>query len=213
MIFGLREEDAVPFASQHGNQIRFSVWRRVRVEPEARLLGRPANRGASAQKISFELLRRVFDLRCVQGAIPFHVEGNLRADRKHSRNRWSGKPQPLRQRVGKVVVVEDIQPTHDQAGPRAVEIYFHGTVPYGNHPENVVSIDMDVVIMNLFGECGRSNRTGVEVKSNKGERALMLLTIRSNESALTETHVGLERQPHGCARRGVPSGPAAADVG
>jgi len=62
----------------------------------------------------------------LKGAVPFHVEGNLCADREDTRDGWQArydgrirKPQPLRQRVGKVVVVEDIQATDDKRGGNA----------------------------------------------------------------------------------------------
>jgi len=71
---------------------------------------------------------------------------------------------------------------------------------------------MHVVVVNLLGQTGRSNRTGIHVKSNKGERAAVLAAIRTDELSLTETHVGLERQRRGGARGRVCSRPAAADV-
>jgi hypothetical protein len=39
----------------------------------------------------------------------------------------------------------------------------------------------------------RSNWNGVEVQSNKTEGTVMLLPVRTDESALTEAHVGPER--------------------
>ena len=71
---------------------------------------------------------------------------------------------------------------------------------------------MHVVVVDLFNKFGRSNRTGVEVESNKGERASMLPAVGTDEFALAETHVGLERQPRGGARHSVRPCPAAADV-
>jgi hypothetical protein len=49
-----------------------------------------------------------------------------------------------------------------------------------------------VVVVDLLREIGRSNRTGVQIKSNKGQRALMRLAVRTNKLALTKAHVGLE---------------------
>jgi hypothetical protein len=69
-----------------------------------------------------------------------------------------------------------------------------------------------VVIVDLLSEGCRSGRTGVHVKSNKGERALVAVTVRADESALTKSHVRLERKRCGCARDGVGSHAAAADV-
>lgn len=66
--------------------------------------------------------------------------------------------------------------------------------------------------MDLFSELGRSGRTGVQVKSNKGKRAFMVVTVCPDELALTEAHVRLERKTCGCARDGVCSHAAAADV-
>src|SRR5690348_103467 len=51
-----REENSVSLPSQHRNQIRVRVGRRVRIEPKARLLGRPTNCGSGAQETAFEVL-------------------------------------------------------------------------------------------------------------------------------------------------------------
>jgi hypothetical protein len=147
-----------------------------------------------------------------QGPVPFHVKGNFRADGEDSRDRRGRNPQPLCQRVGKVVVVKDIEVTHEQAGPRIVEVNLDGIVPHRDHPENIVSVDMYVVVVNLLREVGHSNWIGIDVQSNKGERASVLLAVGTYEFALAETHIGLERQWRLGARLGVCSHPAAADV-
>lgn len=56
---------------------------------------------------------------------------------------------------------------------------------------HVVVVDL---VINAKG-AGRSNRTGVEVQSNKGECASMLSAIRTDELALAKPHVRLEREP------------------
>lgn len=81
-----------------------------------------------------------------------------------------------------------------------------------DHPKHVVPVNVHVVVVNLVSELGRSGRTGVQVKSNEGERASMLSVVRTDEFALTETHVSLERQPHGGVFHRVCSYPAAADM-
>ena len=60
---------------------------------------------------------------------------------------------------------------------------------------------MHVVVVNLFGEIGRSNWTGVQIESDKGQRALMHAAIRTNEFTLAKTHVHVIRE-----RSGFPSG-------
>jgi hypothetical protein len=110
------------------------------------------------------------------------------------------------------VVVEDIQVTHEQVGPRTVKVDLDGMVPHRDHPKHIVSIDVHIIVVDLFKEAGRSNRTGIQVQSNKDESAPMPLAIRGDEFSLAETHVRLERQSRGGARRGVRSHPAAADV-
>ena len=90
-----------------------------------------------------------------------------------------GKPQPLCKGIGKVVVVEGAQVAYAEAGARAVEINFDGIVPHRNHPKHVASVNMHVVVVNLLKQAGRSNRTGIDVKSNKGERASVLLAVRA----------------------------------
>lgn len=71
---------------------------------------------------------------------------------------------------------------------------------------------MHVKIVDLFGEYGRSSRTGVDVKSNKGERPLVLMAVRTNKAALAEAHVRLVSQRGGLSGIGVSSGAAATDV-
>ena len=150
---------------------------------------------------------------------PFHVERNGRADggdRCDGRIRVvriAGQSQTLSQRVREVVIIEDLQPIHLQARSASVEVYFDGVLPHWDHPEHVVRVDVYVVIVDLFGEECRSNRTGIQVKSNKGERAHMGATVRTHELALTKAHVRLERQRGSRARGCVCSGPAAANVG
>jgi hypothetical protein len=68
---------------------------------------------------------------------------------------------------------------------------------------------MHVVVVNLVGQ---SNWTVIQVKSNKGERASVLLAVRADEFALAETHIGLERVSRHGARRGVCSHPATSNV-
>src|SRR5712692_676607 len=82
-------------------------------------------------------------------------------------------------------------------------------MPHRDHPEHIVSINMCVVVVNLVGQ---SDRTGIQVKSNKGERASVLLAVRTDEFSLAEIHIGLERQWRGGTRRGVCSRPAPDDV-
>jgi hypothetical protein len=97
-----------------------------------------------------------------------------------------------------------------QFSVRIVKMDPDGVVPDWNHPEDVVAVDVHVVVVDL---CGQSNRTGVQIKSNKDERATMALAVRSDECALTETHVRLERHARGGTARGVGSGAAATNVG
>lgn len=70
-----------------------------------------------------------------------------------------------------------------------------------NHPENVVRVDVYIEVVNLCRdrEGGRSNRNGVEVKSNKAECTPARLTVYTDEPALGKAHVRSERQGRGCA--------------
>ena len=112
------------------------------------------------------------------------------------------------------MIVEDVQITHLQSSLRVVEIDLYGVVPHGNHPEDVVPVNSHVVIMDLlsYGQGVRSNWNRVEVQSNKTEGTVMLLTVRTDESALTEAHVGPERQFRNSTSHGVGSRSAALDV-
>ena len=56
---------------------------------------------------------------------------------------------------------------------------------------------MYVVIVDLRWKRSRSNRTGVQIESNKDLRALMHAAVRTDEFTLTKTHVRLIRQWHG----------------
>jgi len=111
------------------------------------------------------------------------------------------------------MIIEGIQVTDAKAGPRTVEVHFYRVVLHSDHPEHVVTVNVHVVIVNLLNEAGRSNRTGVYVESNKGERRLMKVPIRTNELALAEPHVRLERKRRNSARRSVGSSPATTNVG
>ena len=84
------------------------------------------------------------------------------------------------------MVVEDSQSAHSQAGPSQVKINIDCIVPYPNHPEYVVGINVNVVVVDLFRHISRSNRTGVQVQSDKGKRTMVPLTVGTNELALTE---------------------------
>jgi hypothetical protein len=186
---------------------------------EARLIGRPIDRGSCAEERTLEALHAVVNLRRRDDSAPFHVEGNDRpdgGDRCDGRIRviWiAGQSQTLSHRVRKVVIIEDLQPIHLQARSPFVEVYLDCVLPHWDHPEHVVRVDVYVVVVDLFGEDCRSNRTGIQVKSNEGECAHMGAAVRADELALTEAHVRLERQRGGRARGGVCSGPAAANVG
>src|SRR5215831_13191046 len=81
-----------------------------------------------------------------------------------------------------------------------IKVNLHGVVFCGNHPEDVVAIDVYVVIVDLRWERGRSNRTGVQIESNKDLGAMMHVAVCTNKFAFTETHVRLI-----CQRRGRPS--------
>src|SRR3989442_14261621 len=116
------------------------------------MLSGPGNRGSRAEESAFETLRVVFNLCRREGTLPFHVEGDRRAHWEDPRDGRSGNSQPLRQRVGKVVVVE---------------VNLDGLVLHRDHPEHVVPVNVRVVVVNLLSEVGRSNRTGEQVKSNK----------------------------------------------
>ena len=75
------------------------------------------------------------------------------------------------------MIIKDLETAHAQTGARIVEVNLNCIVLHSNHPKNVVHVDVHVVVMDLLSENCRSDRTGVQVKSNKGERALMLAAI------------------------------------
>ena len=57
---------------------------------------------------------------------------------------------------------------------------------------------MYVVVVDLRWERGRSNRTGIQIESNKDLGASTHAAVCTDEFAFTETHVRLICQRHGC---------------
>jgi hypothetical protein len=110
------------------------------------------------------------------------------------------------------MIIKDLETAHAQTGARIVEVNLNCIVLHSNHPENVVHVDVHVVVVDLLSEDCRSDRTGVQVKSNKGERALMLAAIGTDEVALAEAHVRPERERLLRSGHRVGSGAAAVDV-
>jgi hypothetical protein len=149
-------------------------------------------------------------------AVPFDVEcdgGTFREDTRDDREaHGAGESQAVGQRVRHIVIVKDFQVSCLKASLPLVEIDFNRVLVDLDHPKDAVRVDMDVVIMDLVGECGRSSRIGVDVESNKGERALMLVAVRSHKFPLAEAHVCLVRQGTGHAGGSVRSCAATADV-
>lgn len=111
------------------------------------------------------------------------------------------------------MVIEDVQPAHAQPGTPRVEVDLEGSRVHLNQPEHVVRVHVHVVIVNLFGEVSRSDRTGVQVESNKDERAHTLAAVDADVLALNEAHVRLVGQILGKIGSGVRSDPAAEDMG
>ena len=72
---------------------------------------------------------------------------------------------------------------------------------------------MYVVVVDLRWERGRSNRTGVQIESNKDLRALMHAAVCTDEFTFTKTHVRLICQWRSCAGGSVCSSAAAANMG
>ncbi len=58
------------------------------------------------------------------------------------------------------MVIEELQPPHTQTRLCAVEVRLHGVARDRDGPEHIVCIDVRVVVVNLFGEIGRSDWTG-----------------------------------------------------
>jgi hypothetical protein len=66
--------------------------------------------------------------------------------------------------------------------------------------------------MDLVKKAGRSSRIGVDIESNKGERALMPVSICSHELPFAEAHVRLVGKGSSQAGGSVRSHAATADV-
>lgn len=153
--FSLSEENAVLLTSEHGNQVPRRVGC-LRLEVEAGLVGRPLDCGSRAEERTLEALRAVVNFRRRDDAVPFHIERNGGADGGDRRNcrireaQAARKTQPLRQRVGQVMVIEDLQVLHAQAGSPLVEVHLDSVVFHLNHPEHVVRVNVHVEVMNLL---------------------------------------------------------------
>lgn len=105
------------------------------------------------------------------------------------------------------MIIENAQAAQTEAGAPAVEVNFDGVLPHRNHPEHVVAVNVHVVVMNLCSDGkNRSNWSGVQVESNKGERTSTQLAVRSDEFALAEAHISPEGQSRGHALLGVRAG-------
>ena len=110
----LAEEHPILLVSKYRNQISRGVGS-FGFECKALLLGRPLNCGVRGKECSLELLRRIVDLRWVVrlpgvDAIPLDIERHLGTNGEHRRK--TRNSQPLSQRVGNIVVIEDIQTTN-----------------------------------------------------------------------------------------------------
>lgn len=207
---GSSEESAILLASQNRNQVGVWVGRVVGVEVEAGLICRPCDCGSGTQEGAPEALCRIVNIGCRQRAVPDDIERYRRMDWEDRRDGRIGKAEALGERVRDVVIVEDAHVRDVEFSVRIVKMDPDRAMPDWNHPEDVVAVDVHVVVVDL---CGQSNRTGVQIKSNKDERATMLLAVGSDECALTETHVRLERHARGSASISVGSRAAATNVG
>jgi len=111
------------------------------------------------------------------------------------------------------MVIEEIEPADTETRAGAVEVHLHGLAWDRHGPEHVIRVDMRVVIVNLLREVGRSDWTGVQVKSNERERASAVATIVPDEHSLVKSHVSLKRQVAGLARFRVEPSSAASKTG
>src|SRR5260370_40081742 len=110
------------------------------------------------------------------------------------------------------MVIKDFQISQPQSGPPLVEINIDGIVRHANHPEHLVPVNVHIVVVDLLSNIGRSDRTGIQIKSDKAECGFVMFTVCTNELALTKTHIRLEGERHAGTGRRVGYRAAAADV-
>ena len=134
---------------------------------------RPADRRSRLQEIAFELLILVSNVRAVEDAAPFDVEGDLRNLRKAS-------GEDLRERALQIVIVEDPRREAEARLPGA-EVYLDAFAWHGYRPEDAVRIDVRVVVVNLV----RSNWTVEDVESDEPERRVVMLAVDGQVLAYT----------------------------
>lgn len=165
------------------------------------------------------MLGIVTNVRRRQRAIPVHFkrdgcpDGGNRRDGGIWEPQIARKPKPISQRISQIVVIKDREIVHAQSRPLLVEINIDCIVRHPNHPEHLIRVNVHIVVVDLVSEIGRSDRTGVQVKSNKGERAFVMVSITSNERPLTEAHVCPKGEGHAGPGRRVGSCAAASNVG
>jgi hypothetical protein len=70
-----------------------------------------------------------------------------------------------------------------------------------------------VKVMHLLRQFGRSDRTGIEVQSDKSEGTLVRATVCPDKPPLTESHVRLVAQSDSFSSNGVRSRTTTAYVG
>jgi hypothetical protein len=115
-------------------------------------------------------------------ATPLYVKGV--DDRAHNISQRVGGGQAIRNREG-IEYRTDV--SHMKFSCAAVQITFGSAFGHGSHPQDQSWRNSGVVRMQAQRACCRE-----AVKSYKGERAFMRISIGSDELSLHEPHIGME---------------------
>jgi hypothetical protein len=160
---------------------------------------RPINGRTGLHVVAAERLHLVYDLPGRNDSAPLDVErdcGRYRSDG------WNIQPKP-REALPTSEVVEQVVSVHHghiadtQRSDALVEIGLYGIVRGWDNPEKPVGRDSWTVVVDLLGDIGRSNRTGVDVQSDEHERPVVVFAILADIFALHGAHVGSKRKRAG----------------
>jgi hypothetical protein len=160
---------------------------------------RPIDGRAGSHVVAAERLHLVYDLPGRNHSAPLDVErdcGWYRSDGWNIQPK-PGEALPASEVVEQVVSVRHGHITDMQRSDALVEIGLYGIVRCWDNPEKPVGRDSWTVVVDLLGDIGRSNRTGVDVHSNEHERPVVVLSVLADILALHGAHVGSKRKRAG----------------
>ena len=187
------EEHAIAFVSDHRVQVSGGIGR-LREKREPRLVRRPLDRCFRLNILPSEVLVFVRHDRPVDYPTPFDIKRDCGWHWSDRRYRWVRKALSTGQRVRKIVEIHHRHIDHMQRSAARAWADLHNVLWRGDQPKQAILCNPWIVVMNLLGQVCRSDRTGVNVQSDKDERTVMMIAIFADILALHESHVGAKRE-------------------